>query len=363
MEEKRKKSPVLKIVGLTILGLFAAGLIGFFTWYQINRDVPLGATMAVSTVEHADEVPEISAPLSSETLVVPQYSIVQQDANEKQVDPVIKPVCGDDNEWMVLAVGIDYRGQDYLYGLSDIIRLVKIDFTKPQVKVISLPRNLLVNPPESIDIPGPILLNQAYLFGTKGMGHYEGSGYGAGSLAETIYNSFGVKTDHYLVVDFHTFVKFIDAIGGVDVDLPTYVDDRPRGYFPPGKQTLSGDEALYLARIRTKYSDLVRISNQTTVLKAVLNRVKEPGVLIKLPGLYDTMISSVLTDVTPEQVNTMLCLLRKIDSEDVVFYGTPEELITSSNIFIPNMSAEMNVYQWGQPFVNWLYESLLEEVK
>lgn len=359
MEEKPKKRPVLKIISLTILGLIAAGFIGFLTWYQINKDVPLGATMVLPTVEETVVVPQISAPLSTETLVVPQqYSILQSSEGEQPAEGAKSPVCGEDNEWLILAAGIDYRGRDYLYGLSDIVRLVKIDFTKPQVKVIALPRNLLVNPPANLDIPGPILLNQAYLFGTKGMGHYEGSGYGAGSLAETIYNSFGIQSDQYLVVDFQAFVKFVDAIGGIEVDLPTYVDDRPYGYFPAGKQTLSGDEALYLARIRTKYSDLVRISNQTTVLRAVFNRVKEPGVLIKLPGLYDTMISSVLTDVTPEQVSTLLCLLRKIDSEDVIFYGTPEELMQNGNIFIPNMSAEMNVYQWGQPFVNWLFESL-----
>jgi len=360
MEVKQQKKPVVKIIGLIILALFVVLFISLFAWYQINRDVPLGATMAISAVERTDEVPVISAPLSSESLVVPQYKVTPLAGGDEQPMPAKVPLCGDDNEWMVLAVGIDYRGQDYLYGLSDIVRLVKIDFTKQQVKVIALPRNLLVNPPQSLDIQGPILLNQAYLFGTKGMGHYEGSGFGAGSLADTVYHSFGIKTDHYLVVDFHAFIKFIDAIGGIEVDLPTYVDDRPYGYFPPGKQTLSGDEALYLARIRTKYSDLVRISNQTTVLKAVLNRVKEPGVLIKLPGLSESMIKSVLTDATPEQVNTLLCLVRKIDSEDVVFYGAPEELMTNSNILIPNMSAEMNVYQWGQPFVNWLYESLLE---
>ncbi len=133
--------------------------------------------------------------------------------------------------------------------------------------------------------------------------------------------------------------------------------------FLPANRPCLATRRYNLARIRTKYSDLVRISNQTTVLKAVLNRVKEPGVLIKLPGLSESMIKSVLTDATPEQVNTLLCLVRKIDSEDVVFYSTPEELMTNSNIFIPNMSAEMNVYQWGQPFVNWLYESLLEELE
>ncbi len=90
--------------------------------------------MAISAVERTDEVPVISAPLSSESLVVPQYKVTPLAGGDEQPASAKVPLCGDDNEWMVLAVGIDYRGQDYLYGLSDIVRLVKIDFTKPQVK-------------------------------------------------------------------------------------------------------------------------------------------------------------------------------------------------------------------------------------
>ena len=71
--------------------------------------------------------------------------------------------------------GIDQRSSDFLYGLADVIRLVHVDFRTSQVNVVALPRALLVNvPQESLKVEGPILLNQAYFFGSPGMGYFNG---------------------------------------------------------------------------------------------------------------------------------------------------------------------------------------------
>jgi LCP family protein required for cell wall assembly len=231
-----------------------------------------------------------------------------------------RPVCGTEREWTVLLTGIDYRSGDYLYGLADVIRVAHIDFTGPRINVAAIPRNLLVDPPARLAVDGPLLLNQAYFFGTSGMGYYEGTGYGAGSLAETIENSFGVTPQHYLVVNFQAFEGFIDAIGGIEVDLPEAVDNLPDSFFPAGVQTLNGAQALELGRIRKKYSDLVRINNQSIILKAVFSRLKNPLILAKLPELSKSLLDSVVTDVTPKQVNTLICLLTKTSAEDLHFY-------------------------------------------
>lgn len=85
-------------------------------------------------------------------------------------------------------VGIDYRGDGYLYGLADSIRLIRIDFVNMTVNMVALPRDLIVEAPEGrFTAPDPFKINQAYLFGTPGMGHYLGSGLGAGALSEVIY--------------------------------------------------------------------------------------------------------------------------------------------------------------------------------
>lgn len=270
--------------------------------------------------------------------------------------------CSDIDEMTILLTGIDQRSPDYLYGLADVIRIVRVDFKNQQVNVVALPRALLVNPPpEKLPVAGPILLNQAYFFGSPGMNYFQGEGYGAGSLAETIDYNFGIHSDQYIVVDFQAFVNFVNAIGGVEVDLPTYVDDMPSSYFPAGVQTLTGEQALTLARVRSKYSDLIRIDHQTIILKAIFNRIKNPATLIKLPQIVDSLQDSFITDASPAQITSLFCLMSKLDFEAVYFYNPPSELITTGWEYIPNMSAQMEIFRWDQRFTDWVNQSLIEQ--
>jgi LCP family protein required for cell wall assembly len=339
---KKKFSPFVKLL-LALIGLCLACFLVPLVVYGIRQNEPIAAKMDL--------------PFEMITLVQTEElggSLLDEESNLAK----LAPICGDDAEWILLAVGIDYRGDDYLYGLADVIRMVRVDFTKPQVNVVPIPRNMLVNPPERLNVDGQMLLNQAYFFGTPGMNHYSGSGFGAGSLAETIYYNFGLRSDQYVVVDFKAFVKFIDLIGGIEVDLPTYVDNRPDSFFPAGKQVLNGEQAIDLARIRKKYSDITRINNQSIVLRGVFERVRNPAVLAKIPQIYDVMIDSVLTDLSPKQINTLLCLLNQMDESDLVFYEPPVELLTTDYVYIPNMRKGMSIFQWDREYINWLHQSI-----
>ncbi|MBU2609511.1 MAG: LCP family protein [Chloroflexi bacterium] len=273
--------------------------------------------------------------------------------------PWKKPLCGDQPELLVLMVGIDYRGTEYLYGLADVIRVVRVDFTKPQVNIVALPRALLVNIPEDrFDVPGPILLNQSYFFGTPGMGHYKGSAYGAGALADAIQYNFAESVDHYIVVDFQTFVNFIDAIGGIEVDLPTYVDNRPDAFFPAGPQILNGSQALQLARIRKKYSDLSRINNQTIILRAIFRRLREPRVIAKFPEILAVIKNAVVTDATLNQIRDAICLLKLLPEDNLLFFDPPEELLIYDEEYIPTLNQNMQIYRWDKRLIQWIHESL-----
>lgn len=95
------------------------------------------------------------------------------------------------------------------------------------------------------------------------MGYYYGPGGGAGLLAATLKQNFDLDVDNYGVVNMETFVKFVDALGGIDIDLPQPVDGTPElPFFNAGKQHLSGTQALALARIREKYSTLIQDRDQ-----------------------------------------------------------------------------------------------------
>jgi len=342
------------VIALVILGMF----IVYIAWFRPTIQKPLSDALNLPTQQISDSnssgvISEDSENPLPETSTAPVFT---KPTNE----PGKKPICGDESEWLILLVGVDYMGDGYLYGLADVIRVARIDFVNAEINLVALPRDLIVEVPEDrLIVEDPIKINQAYLFGTPGMGHYVGSGYGAGSLAEVIQYNFGVSADHYGVINFTTFTKIVDTIGGIEVDLPYYVDDRPHAFFPAGKQTLSGTQALALARAREKYSDGFRINNQTLILKAIFNRLIQPEILIKLPDLVNRFKDSILTDLSIDQIGTAVCFIRKFDYENLHSYSVPAELIVADRAFIPTLNNDSFVYTWDERLINWFHESLV----
>jgi LCP family protein required for cell wall assembly len=244
----------------------------------------------------------------------------------------------------ILAVGSDNRDESYLYGLGDVIRIVRIDFVTPKVNVFSLPRDLWVEIPGISDHYGIThgKLNQAYFYGTPGMGYYQGLGGGAGLLADTLEVNFGLRVDHYGVVNMRTFVKIIDAVGGVDVNLPGDVDGRPSadfpfdlGYFSAGEHHLNGEQALNLARIRHNYSDFFRADNQNRMLCALKEKITTPAILPEIPQLIADLRESVNTDLSQQQLEQLACLAPKLKPENLLFTGLPQELLSSGQVYSP----------------------------
>jgi anionic cell wall polymer biosynthesis LytR-Cps2A-Psr (LCP) family protein len=83
------------------------------------------------------------------------------------------------------------------------------------------------------------LLNQAYFYGVPAMGYYTGPSGGAELLAATLKQNLDVE--NYVVVIMNTFVKFVGALGVIDIDLPQPVDGTPElPFFNACKQHLSG---------------------------------------------------------------------------------------------------------------------------
>lgn len=379
LSQPKKRSKPFLIVGIILLSLTVCAVGAYFIWLRPLMATPLSEALDLEKIQPA-EIPTLPASSKQEDPSGDQSNEENQDADSNQSPkpaPTINlntlqqekeaaqlenpnpPICGEDRELLILAVGIDYRGDDYLYGLGDVIRVIHVDYTQPQVNVVALPRTLLIsNLGDHLDVEGPILLNQGYLFGTPGMGHYAGTGFGAGSLSEVIKINFGLAVDHYVVFNFKAFIDFIDEIGGIEVDLPEIVDDRPYAYFPAGKQTLNGKEALDLARVRRKYSDNYRINTQTMIIKSVLRKLTQPQTLIKLPQLALDTRESILTDVTPNQIQDAICLLRKISTEHIDFYSPGDDLILADSEYIPTTDANMYIHRWDSNFVQWLFDAL-----
>ena len=151
---------------------------------------------------------------------------------------------------------------------------------------------------------------------------------------------------------------------GVEVNLPQAVyDPSPSlGSFPAGPQTLSGERALALMRIRTNYSDAFRVSNQTLVMKAILNKLMQPATLVKVPSLLNQFSEAFLTDLSIDQIASLgMCFLRNFELDDRRSAQIPNELLTVDYPYIPSLDSTSYTYRWDQRTVEWIHQNLLSE--
>jgi LCP family protein required for cell wall assembly len=254
-----------------------------------------------------------------------------------------QPLCGGPSVMNILAIGSDSRGANYLYGLSDIMRLVRVDFINARVTILEMPRDLWVEIPGIADHYNIThgKLNQAYLYGNKGLGYYDGPGEGPGLLARTLDLNFGARPDHYIAVNMKTFEAIVDAIGGIDIYLPYDVDVRsetnPRGFHvEAGQHHFDGETALWVARIR-QYNVFGRAENQNIVMCAIRKKLLSPAIVPAIPQLVQDFQRYVQTDLSPEQINQLACLATQMHGTDVVFASFPIELFKRSKTFDPQL--------------------------
>jgi LCP family protein required for cell wall assembly len=215
--------------------------------------------------------------------------------------------------------------------------------------MLSMPRDLWVEIPGISDHYNIThgKLNQAYFYGGPGQGYYDGPGGGPGLLARTLDLNFGLRVDHYGAVNMQTFVKIVDAVGGLDVYLPTDVDGTPidektedMGYFYAGQNHFDGSEALRFARIRKRYNDFTRMDNQNMVLCALRKKLLTPAVLPKVPQIISAFQGSVNTDLSLEQLTQLACLLPKIDRQNLIFTSLPQEILQPEREYSPQFRKE-----------------------
>ncbi len=244
------------------------------------------------------------------------------------------PLCGGPPTMTILAIGSDQRGDVYNYGLGDVIRLVRVDFLSPRVTIMSFPRDLYVEIPGISDHYNIThgKLNQAYLYGNNGFGYYDGADLGPGLMARTLAHNFGAEPDHYIAVNMQTFVRIVNAVGGITVDLPETIDgraedqpDRSDLLFRSGVHHLNGKQALQLARLRP-YGSFKRSAAQNKVLCGLYDKLLSPSVIDDIPAIINTFENNVQTDLSPAEISQLTCLSTLLEGANITFLNWPEEL-------------------------------------
>jgi len=250
-------------------------------------------------------------------------------------------LCGGPRVMYVLLVGSDSRSNGYIIGLADSINIVRIDFVEPRVQLLTFQRDLYVDIPaiEKHHVTKG-KLNQAFLYGNPGYGYYDGPGQGPGLLALTLENNFGAHVDHYVAVNMHSFEKIVDAVGGIDINLPYVVNGRVKGskdpdrYFPSGEQHLDGYHTMLLARMRP-LGVFKRSEVQSLILQSLANKLLSPKGFQKLPDLIKTFYASVQTDLDIPTIGQLICLADKLNLQKIEFFNFPESLFKSGRVSDP----------------------------
>ncbi len=356
-----KKRFILILVGLVLLLGAAAG--AYAATSRWNR--PLGPSLGLPSLTPPVAGQSTSAPAGAESIHSAPQGIAKQGTSQPQagnstssaasLPPTTPapPLCDGPVVMNILAVGMDYRGSEYLYGLADSIHVMRIDFTQPSALVVDFPRDLWVEIPDIADHYGIThgKLNQAYLFGNPGMGYYDGPGEGPGLLARTLDVNFGMRVDHYIAINMETFINVIDAVGGVDVYLEEPGDLNSAGatpdpllYLPAGWNHLNGETALLLVqnRIPTTFH---RMQNQNLVLSALRDKLLSPAMLPQLPGLMARFISSAQTDLSPSQLNSLVCIVQKLNGDNTRAVSFPEDMFTASTHYDPYRKVDTFIYE------------------
>jgi len=361
----KKKRTILIILAVIILAVIAVAGVLAKNW---NKPLGVGLSLATRTPIPTQTPPIETAAVQAETEVVTLQAPAETLA--PTLTPTKAPVCGDQALLYYLVAGVGDKDETYSYGVTDVIRIVRVDFMTPKVSILTLPRDMLVNFPNTFDSNGQQLiqgkLNQAYFFGSPNMNYYKGPGNGPGSLAETIATNFDLYVDHYGVVNMQVFIDMINAMGGVDVYLPEFVDGRPQGeesfdldksqgFFEAGWNHMSGKDALSFVRIRDRIGVEARRSNQTILICALKDQLSQPSVAGTIPKLVSSLIEHTVTDLSPAQISDLACLLPKLKSENLQFISmTVRNKNNPEGLLVPDMA---EIARLGGPSYVYTYDS------
>ncbi|MGX1852732.1 LCP family protein [Streptomyces sp. NBC_01456] len=125
-------------------------------------------------------------------------------------------------------------------------------------------------------------------------------------LVRTVEYNTKLHIDHYVEIGFAGFANIVDAIGGVEMDIPKAFKDKNSGAdFPAGKQTLNGQQALAFVRTRHAFAgqDLDRTKNQQKFLATLASQTATPGTVLNPFKLYPTMSAGLATLIVDKDMN------------------------------------------------------------
>jgi len=213
----------------------------------------------------------------------------------------------------VLILGVDKDGLR-----TDTIVVASYDLDTNKVNMLSIPRDTRMYVGKKYQ-----KINAAHAISQSGKIK------GPQGTIEAVTRLTCIPINYYVEFSFDSFKNTIDALGGVDFDVPRdmdYEDPVQKLYIhlDKGFQHLDGDKAEQLVRFR-RYpeGDIARVQMQQQFIKAVAEQKLNIGILGKLPELYSTLKDDIKTNFGLTDITKYINNLKELSPDNITMYQLP----------------------------------------
>ncbi len=199
----------------------------------------------------------------------------------------------------ILIVGLDARpGEDEAIARTDTVMIMSVDPANNRISLFSIPRDVMIDTPNYGKLQVNLITRNAEI---------DNPGSGMTELITSIENEFVIDIDHYVRMDFDALVDLVDAVGGVEIDVPRRIIDYDYPtedggtmviQFEPGPQQMDGETALIYARTRHSDDDYNRAGRQQQVIQAVVKKLISPTGVFRSPAVLAAMLRNTESDMS-----------------------------------------------------------------
>lgn len=257
----------------------------------------------------------------------------------------VNKTCGMSGAMILMIIGRDDDVWVPPYG-ADAVRYASVDFDRKTIGLFDFHRDLLLDTP-SLKEPYGIVraeLGEVYTaVGLKEADPAKADRAAANAVAQAIFDNFAVRPDHYITLKESMLWDVIDILGGVEVEVPVAIEVEGV-QIDAGARTLDGRTAeLYVRYLPDTGSVWTRTDRQNAILFGLHKKLIDPAVIAKLPDLYQEFQDAFVTDLSPEQINALVCMLKEVPANEVGHSSIPRSLVTVKDadgvILIHDLSA------------------------
>jgi LCP family protein required for cell wall assembly len=254
-------------------------------------------------------------------------------------------------------LGTDEFGKAQSFGgaRSDTSLLVHLSGDRKSAVVVSIPRDSMTRAPLDCKNPnskvadGPLRIwNANFTLG------------GPACVLRTLEGNTGIRIDHFMVLNFVGFKEMVDALGSVEVCVPTAVDDaKSKLKLPAGRSQVSGDQALAFVRVRYSLgdgSDIGRINRQQAFLSAMVQKATSSNLLLRPDKLFRFLDAATRSLTTDPQLGNLNALREVAQSVN----GLQSSQIRFVTVPIENYAPDKNRVQWS-PAAAALWTSIRQD--